>query len=126
MRAPIPDDEFDYVVPAQTVIIICKKCSVLVWNKGDHASWHAGQPPREGDVLGTWLRDRLRAGLTTQSWTQAHLAQMVGISEKHLSQLLTGKVEGSISLWDRLLRLTDTAVAEVTPSLPSASGGKDS
>lgn len=35
--------------------------------------------------------------------TQAELAARLGISEKHLSQLVTGKEEGSLTMWQRIL-----------------------
>lgn len=33
---------------------------------------------------------------------QRDLALAVGISEKHLSQMLTGRTAGSLAMWDRL------------------------
>jgi len=36
--------------------------------------------------------------------TQSELAVAVGISDKHLSYLLTGRAAGSIRVWDKILR----------------------
>ena len=44
----------------------------------------------------------LRAALAEVGVRQRDLALAVGISEKHLSQLLTGKAEGSFAMWEAL------------------------
>lgn len=35
--------------------------------------------------------------------TQAFLARRAGYSEKHVSQMLTGKVDGTLTAWSRLI-----------------------
>jgi transcriptional regulator with XRE-family HTH domain len=72
-----------------------------------------------------WLRDlrnKVRARLRAQGATQAGLAWHLGITEKHVSQLLTGKVDGTPEMLDRLarsvgLRIT-LAEADTKPSIP--------
>ena len=53
------------------------------------------------------LVDCVRTGMRARYWGQVMLARQVGISEKHLSQLLNGVVEGSLSMWQRLLDCVD-------------------
>jgi transcriptional regulator with XRE-family HTH domain len=72
-----------------------------------------------------WLRDlrsKVKARLRAQGATQAGLAWHLGITEKHVSQLLTGKVDGTPEMLDRLarsvgLRIT-LADADSAPSIP--------
>jgi len=54
-------------------------------------------------TLQDWVVYQVIAGMKSNGMIQVQLANKVGISEKHLSQLLTGKVEGSISMWNKLL-----------------------
>jgi transcriptional regulator with XRE-family HTH domain len=57
----------------------------------------AGSPP--------WLkhlRAEVRARVRARNGTQASLAAAIGITPKHLSQVLTGKVAGSPQLLDRI------------------------
>jgi hypothetical protein len=49
------------------------------------------------------LAAEVRAGLRESQGTQSWLAWKVGISEKHLSQMLTGRAEGSLPMWEALL-----------------------
>jgi transcriptional regulator with XRE-family HTH domain len=57
--------------------------------------------------LSAMVRDRL----TGSGVTQADAAAYLGISQKHLSQMLTGAVEGSLGMWDRLLTFTNVDLA---------------
>lgn len=54
------------------------------------------------------LIGRLDAALTAWGRPQKGLAKAVGISEKHLSQILNGKAWPSPDLWDRLLFHAET------------------
>ena len=80
---------------------------------------------RMNDKDPPWLRDlrnKVKARLRAQGATQAGLAWHLGITEKHVSQLLTGKVDGTPEMLDRLarsvgLRIT-LADADSAPSLP--------
>lgn len=73
-----------------------------------------------------WLRDlrcKVRARLRAQGATQAGLAWHLGISEKHVSQLLTGKVAGSPEMLERIaaaagLRIALTDADGPVPVLP--------
>jgi transcriptional regulator with XRE-family HTH domain len=60
-----------------------------------------GEHPDDLDEL---LRELVREGLDRRKWTQFQLARTVGLSEKHLSQLLNGRTAGSVAVWDRLLK----------------------
>jgi transcriptional regulator with XRE-family HTH domain len=51
------------------------------------------------------LTKAVRQGLIERGWSQAELARRAGISEKHLSQMLKGRTEGSLSMWDQLLTI---------------------
>jgi DNA-binding XRE family transcriptional regulator len=56
--------------------------------------------------------------------TQAYLAQMIGVSEKHLSQVMTGHVAGSLPLWESIakaLGLQLTLAAHPAEPAPVAS-----
>lgn len=53
--------------------------------------------------LQAWLVGRVKEGLREQGWTQARLAAEAGITQKHLSQMLTGATEGSLTKWSTLL-----------------------
>lgn len=53
--------------------------------------------------LQEWLVHWVRVGLQENGWSQADLAELVGLTEKHLSQLLTGKAGGTLGTWDALL-----------------------
>ena len=68
------------------------------------------------------LRNKVKARLRAQGATQAGLAWHLGITEKHVSQLLTGKVDGTPEMLDRLarsvgLRITLTE-GDTKPSIP--------
>lgn len=49
------------------------------------------------------LIDMVKEELTADGVTQTDLAAHVGISTKHLSQMLTGKVCGGLETWSNLL-----------------------
>ena len=49
------------------------------------------------------LADAIRFALQKDGRTQRDLAKAAGISEKHLSQMLTGGAEGSFEVWQRLV-----------------------
>ncbi|GAA1881750.1 helix-turn-helix domain-containing protein [Williamsia serinedens] len=53
------------------------------------------------------LRDELAArvknGLKNQQETQRDLARRMGVSEKHISQVLTGRAGATVEMWDRML-----------------------
>lgn len=59
-------------------------------------------------VLHQWLINRVNEGMEARGLTQSELAREAGISEKHLSGILTGRVTGSIELWDFLLLVLGT------------------
>jgi len=64
------------------------------------------------------LAQRVRDRLASAGVTQADAAAYLGISQKHLSQMLTGAVDGSLSMWDRLLAFVDVSVADsVAPTV---------
>jgi len=51
----------------------------------------------------------LRFDMRRRGWNQADLAFAANISEKHLSQLMTGKQEGTLTMWQHLF---DTCAAD--------------
>lgn len=80
-------------------------------------------PPPTGSPWLRDLRNKVRARLRAQGSTQAGLAWHLGLSEKHVSQLLTGKVVGSPEMLDRIaaaagLRIVVTDAEGPAPVLP--------
>jgi DNA-binding transcriptional regulator LsrR (DeoR family) len=53
--------------------------------------------------LQRWLTARVRAGMLANDMTQTQLAERVGVSFKHLSEMLNGWSMGTVDVWDRLL-----------------------
>lgn len=45
---------------------------------------------------------RLKAAIVGVGLTQEQFAEQVGISPKHLSQLINGATEGTIDVWQRI------------------------
>jgi transcriptional regulator with XRE-family HTH domain len=73
-----------------------------------------------------WLRDlrnKVRARLRQQGATQAGLAWHLGITPKHITQLLTGTVTGTPEMLDRLARSVGLKIVlaegDPAPALPS-------
>jgi len=56
------------------------------------------RPTKVQDVLAAELRRQMKEAHVRQR----DLALAVGISEKHLSQMLTGRTQGSLAMWDKL------------------------
>ena len=54
--------------------------------------------------LQRYLAATVRAAARNRGWPQARVALEAGLSQKHLSQVLTGRAEGSLQMWDRLLK----------------------
>ena len=69
------------------------------------------------------LRRKVKARLRKQGATQVGLAWHLGITPKHVNQLLSGKVVGSPEMLDRLARAVGLQItladAESSPSLPT-------
>ena len=57
--------------------------------------------------LQAWLAVRVRDGQRAGGWTQVELAEAVGVSQTHLSEILNGWRTGSIEVWDRLVEVVD-------------------
>jgi transcriptional regulator with XRE-family HTH domain len=59
----------------------------------------------EAELMGVQdvLAAEVRARMEELTIRQRDLAMVVGISEKHLSQMLTGRSQGSLAMWDKLL-----------------------
>lgn len=49
------------------------------------------------------LVNLVRNGLSDRAMTQSELAVAVGISDKHMCQLLSGQAVGSLVVWDKML-----------------------
>lgn len=61
------------------------------------------------------LAQSVRSRLAVLGKTQRQFAAEVGISEKHMSRLLTCREEGTLHMWSKLL-----SEADVLPTLVSA------
>jgi predicted XRE-type DNA-binding protein len=57
---------------------------------------------RAVDIQGLLISE-IRAELCRRDMTQSELAVLVGITDKHMSQLLTGRAVGALPLWSALL-----------------------
>jgi len=53
--------------------------------------------------LQLWLITLTRDGMTQRGMSQRDLARVLGISEKHVSELLNGKSQGTLDLWSLVL-----------------------
>ena len=71
------------------------------------------------------LRDEVRARLRARRATQAALARHLGISPKHLSQVLNGAVTGSPELHDRMAQAVGLRIAIVVTDLEPATLARD-
>ena len=60
------------------------------------------------------LASEVLHSLHTLHLPQSWLASRCGLSQKHVSQMLTGKVEGSITAWDRMLTELGHAIQDRT------------
>ena len=60
--------------------------------------------------LQVWLTGLVRRSEVSQR----DLAMKSGMSEKHVSQMLNGRVEGSVSAWSKLLVAADALRIEAT------------
>jgi predicted XRE-type DNA-binding protein len=49
------------------------------------------------------LSKEVRWGLCQQRMSQKALAELVGVSQKHLSLMLSGRAEGTLSMWQQLI-----------------------
>jgi transcriptional regulator with XRE-family HTH domain len=63
-----------------------------------------GAPADTGALWVQQLRGEVRARLKGQRATQLGLAERLGITPKHLNQMLTGKVTGSPEMLERMAR----------------------
>lgn len=68
------------------------------------------------------LRTQVKAAARAQRISQVKLAGLVGISAKHMSQLLLGRVDGRLGLWIQIA--TALGCELVVEDLPE--GGSDS
>jgi|SRR5882672_3039596 len=53
------------------------------------------------DTTTAWApqRRQVRQALQRQGLSQARLAHKIGVTEKHISQMLTGKADGKTEMW---------------------------
>jgi len=59
------------------------------------------------------MRNRLKELRTERSWTQADLAQRVGVSRQTINAIEKGKFDPSLPLAFRLARLFESKIEEV-------------
>ena len=59
-------------------------------------------------ALAQQLADQVDDEMVRQGMTQAELARLAGFSQKHVSQMLTGKATGTVEAWDRLAEALGT------------------
>lgn len=58
---------------------------------------------------------RLKAAIVAVGLNQQKFAELVGISQKHLSQLITGASEGTVEMWESIDRALDIANSWAPP-----------
>jgi DNA-binding phage protein len=61
----------------------------------------------------TTLQAYLSALVRSTGVLQVEIAEKVGVSEKHLSQMLNGRVEGTLSMWQSVLDAAGVRLPEV-------------
>jgi DNA-binding XRE family transcriptional regulator len=59
------------------------------------------------------LVNLIRQGLADANMTQSELAVAIGISDKHMAQLLVGNAAGSLRVWNAMLRELKIPVTEL-------------
>lgn len=59
------------------------------------------------------LVNLVRNGLAEASMTQSELAMAIGISDKHMAQMLCGNATGSLKVWNAMLRQLKIPVTEL-------------
>jgi transcriptional regulator with XRE-family HTH domain len=59
------------------------------------------------------LINLVRNGLSDAGMTQSELAVAIGISDKHMAQMLCGHATGSIRVWNNMLRYLKIPVTEL-------------
>lgn len=57
------------------------------------------------------LLDAISYAVAQSGRTQKQLAAMVGLSEKHVSQMMTGRVTGSLAAWQALMDAAGVTLA---------------
>lgn len=69
----------------------------------------------------TDLQSRLISGVTSamavKGLTQKALAAEAGMTEKHLSQILTGHILGTLITWERLFAATGASIEIMPPEM---------
>ena len=78
---------------------------------GESDSLESEQPALR---LQAMMADLVRGGLYRKHWNQADLAMAAGISRKHLSCMLSGRSQGSLEVWERLLEVVDCPLLQKT------------
>lgn len=68
------------------------------------------------DLCMTNLQTFLSAAIRASGWPQAHLAESAGMSAKHVSQMLTGRVEGTLTAWQSLLDAAEVSFSAPVPT----------
>jgi len=78
------------------------------------------------------LRLAVCGALDESGMTRAALARRIGITEKHLSHMLTGQAEGSLEVWSCMLTTFGITVLNVpnfaalgSPTTPEETGTTD-
>lgn len=61
----------------------------------------------------TTLQTYLAALVRSAGVPQVEIAEKIGVSEKHLSQMLNGRVEGTLSMWQSVLDAAGVRLPEV-------------
>ena len=72
----------------------------------------------------TPIRQAIRADLEATGMTQADLAAYCGLSEKHVSQVLTGKVAGTFDVLARMAAACGLTITAVRISEPAGDRGR--
>ncbi len=59
------------------------------------------------------MRNRIAALRAERAWTQADLAQRIGVSRQSINAIETGKFDPSLPVAFRLARLFDTTIEDI-------------
>lgn len=71
-----------------------------------------------GRILSTGLHSFLVDLVDAGGRSQRLIAREAGFSEKHVSQMLTGKVDGSLTAWGKLLHAAHEPTRITPPDAP--------
>lgn len=59
------------------------------------------------------MRKKIRHMLVEKNWTQTDLAEKLGCSPQHISQIISGKINGTQKFWDNFKDVLNIPDSEI-------------